>query len=34
MKESLNSNVETGHDCSEKKAKIVKMKLVMIVIKR
>jgi hypothetical protein len=34
MKESLNSNGETGHDCYEKKAKAVMMKLVMIVMKR
>ena len=34
MKESLNSNGETGHDSYEKKAKIVMMKLVMIVMKR
>jgi hypothetical protein len=34
MKESLNSSGETGHDCYEKKAKIVMMKLVMIVMKR
>jgi hypothetical protein len=30
MKESVNSNGETGHDCYEKKAKAVTMKLVMI----
>ena len=34
MKESLISSGETGHDCYEKKAKIVMMKLVMIVMKR
>ena len=30
MKESLNSNGETGHDCCENKVKTVMMKLVMI----
>ena len=34
MKESLNNNGETGHDCYEKKAKIEMMKLMMIVMKR
>jgi hypothetical protein len=34
MKENLNSNDETGHDCYEKKAKIAMMKLVMIIMKR
>jgi hypothetical protein len=34
MKENLNSNGETGHDCYEKKAKIAMMKLVTIVMKR
>jgi hypothetical protein len=34
MKESLNSNGETGHDCYEKKVKTVMVKLVMIVNER